>query len=788
MSLFKLMKSIQDLTRAKPLTKSDEPVGDGPTPRKTAATETAKDLTGDEYKHARKSKFSNKGEDIAHSARHKVNKWRGLDTMLKHDPPNIMPKDGTNALKHLAAHYAISKFPKSPKVPKQFEGDENEQVWNEYERDGKVFGQHISRPAPVNATLKRTWTKGEARARARQIYVDSYKRAKKAAEDAVAAHPSPAHVVKSVQNEMLKNIHELRDTSSRYQPTMDSILGDMLIDYHNKTLRWGHRPKTSVYGALGEFEYAFMKKYGHMGGPGTPGEPNEFYNNILNHVTDVIDGKSLTKTFGLESKEVKRFDPVEAYVAHASRTGPEYGWKDSSAHDDYLMNQAKIRGLQYGNSVTDSEREHHLKHAAHAMRDLAEVLDLPHEMVSYNNRLGFAIGARGHGKALAHYEPLLRTINLTRKNGVGSLAHEWGHFFDNVLPETMGRGKHAYASEDMPHNRHLIYGLHEDDREEAGKLQNAMSGVMKVLNEDVDHRIRKEYRSGAPWAKGMTSEQLSNYWLTGRELFARAFERHIDKKLADTGRSNTYLAGVKPHPLWPTDEEVQKLQPLFDELFKHFKASKYLKKSMQLSKDLIPGGLADKRSPKEFDPKQLAMGIKVEMEHTNDGEKAKEIAMDHLVEDPEYYTKLQQIEKSATDKPKEVASIAIIDGDRLLMGKRNDNQRWTLPGGHLNTGETPCEGAARELTEETGIAVKPTDLVHLGTEEVTTFTGKRMIVHSFAYFGHHETNTERDPNEEVQTWRWVDCKHGLPKEIGNNLHSPKNVTLRLLGLQEWKND
>ena len=42
--------------------------------------------------------------------------------------------------------------------------------------------------------------------------------------------------------------------------------------------------------------------------------------------------------------------------------------------------------------------------------------------------------------------------------------------------------------------------------------------------------------------------------------------------------------------------------------------------------------------------KQLTKGVKVEMEHTNDPEKAKEIAMDHLWEDPKYYNKLKQIE------------------------------------------------------------------------------------------------------------------------------------------------
>ena len=48
--------------------------------------------------------------------------------------------------------------------------------------------------------------------------------------------------------------------------------------------------------------------------------------------------------------------------------------------------------------------------------------------------------------------------------------------------------------------------------------------------------------------------------------------------------------------------------------------------------------------------KELEKGVKVEIEHTNDRKKAKEIAMDHLWEDPKYYSKLKKIEtKEMTD-------------------------------------------------------------------------------------------------------------------------------------------
>jgi len=54
----------------------------------------------------------------------------------------------------------------------------------------------------------------------------------------------------------------------------------------------------------------------------------------------------------------------------------------------------------------------------------------------------------------------------------------------------------------------------------------------------------------------------------------------------------------------------------------------------------LPGGVGDNTPTNQVDPNQLSIGIQVEMEHTNDHEIAQEIAMDHLTEDPEYYTKL----------------------------------------------------------------------------------------------------------------------------------------------------
>ena len=60
--------------------------------------------------------------------------------------------------------------------------------------------------------------------------------------------------------------------------------------------------------------------------------------------------------------------------------------------------------------------------------------------------------------------------------------------------------------------------------------------------------------------------------------------------------------------------------------------------------EYIKGGLGDYKSDSAFNKSSLQKGAKVELEHTNRPEIAKEIAKDHLTEDPKYYTKLAKME------------------------------------------------------------------------------------------------------------------------------------------------
>ena len=50
---------------------------------------------------------------------------------------------------------------------------------------------------------------------------------------------------------------------------------------------------------------------------------------------------------------------------------------------------------------------------------------------------------------------------------------------------------------------------------------------------------------------------------------------------------------------------------------------------------------------KDADPGQLKKGIKIEREHIKDDDIAKKIALDHLAEIPDYYDRLEKMEKEA---------------------------------------------------------------------------------------------------------------------------------------------
>ena len=87
--------------------------------------------------------------------------------------------------------------------------------------------------------------------------------------------------------------------------------------------------------------------------------------------------------------------------------------------------------------------------------------------------------------------------------------------------------------------------------------------------------------------------------------------------------------------------------------------------------------------------KQLVKGIKVEMEHTKDKSKAREIAMDHLWEHPNYYDKLEKIEsKEATGSGSSGSYVGPVFGGDNEFWEKSRGENPKLKESHIEKVET----------------------------------------------------------------------------------------------------
>jgi hypothetical protein len=146
----------------------------------------------------------------------------------------------------------------------------------------------------------------------------------------------------------------------------------------------------------------------------------------LEQIVDEISGPGLTV------KRIAEIDSPNRFESDKVTDLDEF-----TVSEELLLNTYNLRGVQYGNYVTQKEREHALKVLFLSLGDVATQLGVPNEAIGIpvnGHALGIAIGARGRGgSAAAHYEPDSHIINLTRNSGGGSLGHEYTHALDRYL-------------------------------------------------------------------------------------------------------------------------------------------------------------------------------------------------------------------------------------------------------------------------------------------------------------------------------------------------------------------
>ncbi len=132
-----------------------------------------------------------------------------------------------------------------------------------------------------------------------------------------------------------------------------------------------------------------------------------------------------------------RATPARPQLDSINRSGEDVRQGRDVTPENFIQDFG-FRGVEFGNWVAGDERQRSVNLAFEALHDLASIINVPPKAMSLGGRLAVAFGARGSGRAAAHYEPGKLVINLTKMSGAGSLAHEWAHAVDHYFGELDG--------------------------------------------------------------------------------------------------------------------------------------------------------------------------------------------------------------------------------------------------------------------------------------------------------------------------------------------------------------
>lgn len=253
----------------------------------------------------------------------------------------------------------------------------------------------------------------------------------------------------------------------------------------------------------------------------------------------------------LVDREQKMVDALlGSNIGMVQREGRDYrNGKDVTP--DQMLETFGFRGVEFGNWVPQAERQEYLNKTYDAIMDFCDIVGISPKAFSLGGRLGLAFGARGHSRALAHYEPMKEVINLTRMKGAGSLAHEWFHALDNYL----AKQKTGNTSDMATDTKNVV-------REEMAQAFRDFVGAMNQL--DYSKRSRR----------------AGDYWGEVWERAARLFESYVYNELAsksvvspllvskdtlfDDVQSEDNSASSWPYP---SIAENEYMKPFFDKLF-----------------------------------------------------------------------------------------------------------------------------------------------------------------------------------------------------------------------------
>ncbi|MFA6436859.1 MAG: NUDIX domain-containing protein [Candidatus Paceibacterota bacterium] len=134
----------------------------------------------------------------------------------------------------------------------------------------------------------------------------------------------------------------------------------------------------------------------------------------------------------------------------------------------------------------------------------------------------------------------------------------------------------------------------------------------------------------------------------------------------------------------------------------------------------------------------------------------------------------------------EVVGSAIIensDGKILLVKSPKWHNKWTMPGGHIEPGETINEALLREAEEEVGLSLKSEGIISYGELiDSQDFDRPAHFVY-FDIFCKTETPDVKIDNKELVEYKWVSPKEALEMNLAESYDKTIKDYMKFRGIK-----
>lgn len=105
--------------------------------------------------------------------------------------------------------------------------------------------------------------------------------------------------------------------------------------------------------------------------------------------------------------------------------------------------------------------------------------------------------------------------------------------------------------------------------------------------------------------------------------------------------------------------------------------------------------------------------------------------------------------------PRVAAGALFVDGSRVLLVRKTYGDRWDIPGGYVDRGESPTEACEREIREELGIERAVNRVLVHDWAPNDKEGDKLLYVFDCGELGADEQCIQLD-EKELDHWEWVE--------------------------------